>query len=623
MNDVLLILKALRTEIRAEHGVVVPVDGVDLHVRQGETVAIVGESGSGKSVTALSIARLLPDNARIAAGSVVLDRTDLADLPERVMRSVRGGRVSMIFQEPATSLNPVMPIGQQIVEAIEAHTDLRGQSAQAKAIDWLKRVGIAEPERRMASYPFELSGGQKQRVMIAIALAAEPEVLIADEPTTALDVTVQKQILELLKDLQRERGMAMVLITHDLGVVAQFADHIALMYAGQIVEVASAKAFFARPLHPYARQLLNALPDIRQRGQSLSAIVGSVPALDQPFDECRFASRCHSVAPRCRAEPPPAYAVDDQRRVRCFGYAPENPVALKPLTPAVDVQTRVAALPKSMDVTHTRPPALSVENLRVSFPIRAGLLRRTVGYVTPVDGVWFSIAPGQTLALVGESGCGKTTVAKAVLQLLRGRARIEGRTMLHGRDLIRARSDELREARRRIQVVFQDPLASLNPRMRVGDILAEGLQSLRPDISRADRLPRLRRLLDQVGLAATALDKYPHEFSGGQRQRIAIARALAVEPEVIVCDEPTSALDVSVQAQVLNLLRQLQQQLGVSYLFITHNLGVVGYLADRIAVMRSGRIVEQGIAAGVLERPEHEYTRTLLDAVPPFPVEIT
>jgi peptide/nickel transport system ATP-binding protein len=528
------------------------------------------------------------------------------------MRAVRGGRIGMIFQEPSTSLNPVMKVGAQIVEAIETHTPLRGEAARVKAIEWLKRVGIPEPERRIDEYPFRMSGGQKQRVMIAMTLATEPDFLVADEPTTALDVTIQKQILDLLRDLQREQGMGLLLITHDLGVVAGMAQRVALMYAGQIIEVATAEEFFRAPKHPYAQALLRALPGAVRRGEPLAAIPGTVPSLSQEFAGCRYAPRCAAVMAHCAATVPALLPLTPTRGVRCLLYAGDATPAHAPTADAPAAAVQAASGP-----THAAGAALlDVRDLRVRFPIRKGLLQRTAGYFEAVAGVSFSIGPGRTLALVGESGCGKTTSGKAIVQLLRGQATIEGEAVFDGRNLFALDGDALQAARRDIQIIFQDPYASLNPRMRVFDILEEGLNALRPEMDPAARRQRLEQLADQVGLRREALDRYPHEFSGGQRQRIAIARALAVQPKLIVCDEPTSALDVSVQAQILNLLEQLQRELGLAYLFITHNLGVVAHIADEVAVMRAGRIVEQGACEAVLKRPAHGYTKALLDAVP-------
>ena len=605
----MLELDQVRSEINSSQGIVVAVDGVSLTVHPGETFALVGESGSGKSVTALSIARLLPDNARVARGDVLLDDVNLTELPERAMRHYRGRRIAMIFQEPGTSLNAVLTVGKQIVEVIETHTALRGAKARAKALEWLQRVGIPDPGRRIDGYAFQLSGGQKQRVMIAIALAAEPELLIADEPTTALDVTVQKQILELLLDLQRERGMAILLITHDLGVVAQVADRIGIMYAGELVELAGKAAFFSQPLHPYAMRLLGALPDVDKRGHTLEAIAGSVPPLFQSFTSCRFAPRCYSAAERCRSEVPAMYPCGQGHDVRCFAYAPERPVTL------VEAP-RIVFAERSGPESAPAEVLLSAHNVRVRFPIRSGVLQRVTGYVDAVHDVSFELRAGETLALVGESGSGKTTAAKAILQLLRGIARVDGSARLGAVELMQAGPRELHQARRDMQIIFQDPYGSLNPRMRVGEILEEGILALQPQIGAAERHSRIAALLDKVGLPQGALTKYPHEFSGGQRQRIAISRALAVEPKLIVCDEPTSALDVSVQAQILNLLNDLQRELGVAYLFITHNIGVVEYLADHVAVMQAGRIVEAGPSGTLLRAPTHPYTQALLAAVP-------
>ena len=619
----------LKVALDADAGLVKAIDGLRLSIARGETFALVGESGCGKSMTALALMRLLPDNGRITSGRLDVDGDDVFALPESQMRSVRGGKIGMIFQEPATSLNPVMRVGDQIVEAIETHTALRGDAARAKAVEWLRRVGIPDPERRIDEYPFRLSGGQKQRVMIAMTLAAEPDYLVADEPTTALDVTIQAQILELLKQLQREQGMGLMLITHDLAVVSGMAHRVALMYAGQIIEVASAAEFFSAPKHPYARLLLQALPDTSKRGGTLAAIAGTVPPLWQEFNACRFAPRCDKVFDTCRKRPPELTPLGGTASVRCFLYEPDvvaeaakRAAAGLAAEPAPDtlaaapVPASHGAVAADQTSAQVGEVLLDVQNLSVRFPIRKGLLQRVQGSFSAVEGVSFQIRAGQTLALVGESGCGKTTTGKAIVQLLRRQAEIDGKALFNGKDLFTLEGDDLRIARRSIQIIFQDPFASLDPRMRVFDILEEGLLALRPELDVGARRANLEHLVDQVGLRRDALERYPHEFSGGQRQRIAIARALAVEPRLIVCDEPTSALDVSVQAQILNLLRQLQRDLGVSYLFITHNIGVVEYIADHIAVMQRGRIEETGAAQAVLSHPRSEYTRTLLAAVP-------
>ena len=608
----------LKVALDAEQGLVKAIDGLTLAIARGETFALVGESGCGKSMTALALMRLLPENGRVTGGEVRLGDADLLALSEAGMRRVRGGRIGMIFQEPSTSLNPVMKVGAQIVEAIETHTALRGAAARAKAIDWLRRVGIPEPERRADDYPFRMSGGQKQRVMIAMTLATEPDFLVADEPTTALDVTIQAQVLDLLRDLQKEQGLGLLLITHDLAVVAGMAHRVALMYAGQIIEVAEAGEFFANPRHPYARALLRALPDARRRGQSLQAIPGTVPVLTQAFAGCRFAPRCDRVMAHCAttlSELSPLSAdglAAGRHAVRCLLYVSGAQGA-----PDAGVSTRIDTV-RAPDRVVPAPVGilLDVQGLRVRFPVRKSLFKGGQSFFDAVDGVSFAVAERETLALVGESGCGKTTTGKAIVQLLRTTAAFEGKALLQGRNLFELSGPALTQARRDIQIIFQDPFASLNPRMRVADILDEGMRALRPELDAAGRRRRIEALVDQVGLRRDALARYPHEFSGGQRQRIAIARALAVRPRLIVCDEPTSALDVSVQAQILNLLHDLQQELGVSYLFITHNIGVVEYIADRVAVMRTGRIVEQGDCAAVLERPRDEYTRQLIAAVP-------
>jgi peptide/nickel transport system ATP-binding protein len=612
----MLTVDQLCTEIDAETGVVRAVDALSLTLERGETFALVGESGCGKSMTAMSLLRLLPDSGRVAAGSVRLGETDLVQLPEAKMRDFRGRRISIIFQEPSTSLNPIMTVGRQIIEVIERHTALRGADARRRAIEWLDRVGIPEPERRIDTYPFQMSGGQKQRVMIAIALAAEPDIVVADEPTTALDVTIQAQILDLLKSLQQSQRLAILLITHDLAVVAQMAHRVGMMYAGQLVEVAEAAEFFARPLHPYAVSLFQALPDATKRGQPLASIPGQVPPLNQSFTRCRFANRCSHVMPRCEQTPPDLVDMGHGHQVRCFLY-PEAERAFATPT-RMDLRSPTTPQPTGANerAAATAETLLELRDYRVWFPIRKGLLQRTVDYVRAVDGVSLKVAAGSTLALVGESGSGKSTVGKGLLQLLRQTATISGQALLRGQPLDALEGGALRAARRRLQVVFQDPFASLNPRMRVSNILEEGVAALRTDLDARERGRRIAALLDRVGLPSTAGQRFPHEFSGGQRQRLAIARALAVEPEIIVADEPTSALDVSVQAQILNLFKELQQELGVAYLFITHNFGVVEYLADEIAVMKAGKLVEAGPADQILTRPSDPYTQALLAAVP-------
>jgi peptide/nickel transport system ATP-binding protein len=605
MNDPLLQVTNLTTRLGSEERAVRVVDGVDLEVHRGEAFALLGESGCGKSMTALTLMRLLPPSGRITNGSVRLVDTELLELPESAMRRVRGGRMGMIFQEPQTSLNPVLKIGQQISEAVRVHENRRRKQIPERVLELLRAVGIPDPERRVGEYPHQLSGGMKQRVMIAMALAGDPDLLIADEPTTALDVTIQAQVLRLLKGLQGETGMAVLLITHDLGVVAETADRLAVMYAGQIVETAVVTEFFTRPAHPYSGKLMASLPAPEKRADTLAVIPGRVPPLDQPFRGCRFADRCERTMERCRDQEPDWHAPSARHRVRCHLWEGGQP----PVGPGAESAASNGSGPKG----RLGRPVLKVGDLRVHFPIHRGVFRRIVGHVKAVDGVSMDLREGGTLALVGESGCGKTTVGKGILQLLRPTG---GTVRFQDIELTGLGSRAMRGYRKGLQIIFQDPFASMNPRMLVGDIVGEGLQALGLEPDRGKRRERVRSLLDQVGMSPEAADRYPHELSGGQRQRICIARALAVEPKVIVCDEPTSALDVSVQAQILNLLEQLQDKMGLSYLFITHNISVVSYLAHEVAVMYLGRIVERGTVAEVLDDPCHPYTKALLSAVP-------
>jgi peptide/nickel transport system ATP-binding protein len=549
------------------------VKSLALTVQRGETFALVGESGSGKSMTAFALMRLLPDALHVAAGSIDFEGCDINQLPEKAMQSIRGRRIGMIFQEPSTSLNPVMRISDQLLEVIVAHTPLRGQAARERAINWLDRVGLPDPAQRVDDYPFQFSGGQKQRIMIAIALAAEPALLIADEPTTALDVTVQAQILDLLAHIQKQLGMAVLLITHDLAVVRRVANTVALMRHGEIVELASADDFFNQPKHPYARELFDAIPTFAKRGRRLSGI--SNTPQNQGVSE------------------QPLSATHQQ---------------------ANDVQQPIAGLNQlNFDASQV---VLSVKDLHITYRSQGGLFQRKKIGNPVVTGVDFELYAGQTLALLGGSGCGKTTIAKTIMRLMDDVTQVSGQINLLGQPLLSASGQALRKLRQHVQIVFQDPFASLDPRMRVGDILKEGVAALLPQQSASEREDRVMGLLQQVGLPHDAASRYPHEFSGGQRQRIAIARALAVSPRMLILDEPTSALDVSVQAQILDLLADVQRETGLAYLFITHNFSVVEYFADRVAVMHEGKIVELGSAETVLMNPSHEVTRILLSAVP-------
>jgi peptide/nickel transport system ATP-binding protein len=593
-----LILRELRLAIQGGERETVPVDGVSLELPPGQCVVLLGESGCGKSLTALAVMRLLPEGVRVAGGEVSLDGESLLDLPERAMRAVRGGRLAMIFQEPMTSLNPVLTIGTQVRESLAVHRGLSGAAATEEAERLMAAVGL--PAERLATYPFQLSGGQRQRALIAMMLAGDPSILVADEPTTALDVTVQAQILRLLKQLQVERNMGLLLITHDLDVARDMADRVAVMYAGQIVEWASREQLYDTPFHPYTRRLFQVLPSIDRRGGRLAQIPGGVPSPGSEIRGCRFADRCPAVMPVCRSEEPAWRTLAPGHEVRC--HLTESRATAE----SIDQPAQAEAVLEAA-------PILELRDLSVAFPIRQGILQRVKGYVRAVDGVSLTIRPGETLALVGESGCGKTTLARAVLRLIDSSG---GQIWLDRVDITDLGGTELRSLRSVMQIVFQDPFSSLNPRMRVGEIILEGLLALRPERGGGERRQMLSNLLEQVGLPADAPDRYPHEFSGGQRQRIAIARALVVEPKLLICDEPTSALDVSVQAQILNLLADLQRERGLSYLFITHNLAVVGYLAHRVAVMYRGRIVEEGEAAGLMTSPAHPYTRMLLDSAP-------
>ena len=615
MNAPLLKITGLSTALNGNASVVRAIDGLSLEIARGETFALLGESGCGKSMTALSVMRLLPETGEVTAGTVELDGEDLLGKSEKDMRDVRGRRVAMIFQEPMLSLNPVMTVGAQIGETLARHTALEQAAREARVLELLGAVGIPDPARRRDEYPFQLSGGMKQRVMIAIALACDPALLIADEPTTALDVTIQSQILELLRELQRTRGMAMLLITHDLAVVAENAHRVAVMYAGEIVETATREQFFSRPAHPYSRKLFASLPGNRRRDQALAVIGGSVPQLTREFRGCRFADRCDQAAERCRTVLPGWHVIGGGQAVKCHLFAPDAAApaeCARPADGAAAVATTAASA--SAETAPAAPePLLEVTDLQIHFPLRGGLLRRVSGSVKAVDGVSLTLHAGRTLGLVGESGCGKTTVGKGLLRLIEPTG---GRVLYAGEDLARLTRRELRARRNQIQIIFQDPYASLNPRMRVAEIIEEGMLALGIGDSGKERQRRIDLLLDEVGLAPEMKLRYPHEFSGGQRQRIAIARALSVEPRLIVCDEPTSALDVSVQAQILNLLKTLQTRKGLSYLFITHNIAVVEFLAHEVAVMYLGRIVEQGPVDAVLHAPRHPYTRALLSAVP-------
>ena len=599
----------LHVHFTTSHGTIRAVEGLSYSVHPGEMVAIVGESGSGKSVSALAVMQLLPaGSARIPKGSVRFDGRELLKLSDEEMRRIRGREIAMIFQEPMTSLNPVLRIGLQIMEPLAIHLGMDEKAARARAVELLTLVGITDPESRLQQYPHQLSGGMRQRVMIAIGLSCNPKLLIADEPTTALDVTIQAQILELMKDLSRRLGVAIVIITHNLGIVARYADRVNVMYAARLVESGTAERVFARPLHPYARGLLSAVPRLdRGRAAKLSTIDGAPPNLLNPPSGCRFRPRCRFAIERCLTDPAlalgePGHHAACHRLVEIDALDPPPSHTQATSKPTVDGP----------------PPAaiLDIKGAKKYFPVRAGFLRPPK-QVRAVDDVTIDIRAGETLGLVGESGCGKSTLGRLVLRLdepTGGEIRFES-TDLAGLD-----RDAMIAVRKKMQVIFQDPYSSLNPRMTVGQIIAEPIR-VHGILPKAQISDRVAELLQLVGLFPYMALRYPHELSGGQRQRVGIARALAVNPRVIVCDEAVSALDVSIQGQVINLLEDLQYKLGLTYLFIAHDLAVVRHISSKVAVMYLGRIVEYAPADTLFANPKHPYTRALLAAAPvPDPV---
>jgi peptide/nickel transport system ATP-binding protein len=587
-----------------EDGSLRAVDGVSFDLPRGATLGLVGESGCGKSVTALSIMRLLPKPAgRILGGEIRFGGENLIGLPPAAMSRIRGRRIAMIFQEPMTALNPVHRIGHQIGEVFRLHfPEMDAEEIRIESLFLLHRVGIPEPEQRLREYPHRISGGMRQRVMIAMALACKPEILVADEPTTALDVTIQGQILALIRELQAETGMSVLFITHDLGVVAQLCDRIAVMYAGRIAETGPVEALFADPRHPYTRGLLRAIPRLETpRKIRLDTIPGTVPSLDEFLAGCRFRNRCPRAREICAADPPMKTIGPDRAAACHFAEAlPEFSVAAAAgeRFPEADGQGSATVL--------------EVENLQMHFPVRGGIFLRRVGTVHAVDGISLRIPEGRTLGLVGESGCGKTTAGRCIVRLYDPTA---GDIRFGGRSLAGLSGPELRAVRRNVQMIFQDPFESLDSRMTVGEILAEPFE-IHGIGTPGDRRERVRALLERVGLRRAAADRFPHEFSGGQRQRIGIARAIALNPKLVVCDEPVSALDVSIQSQILNLLLELQAEMGLTYLFISHDLAVVKHVSDEVAVMYLGKIVEITDADRIYDGPVHPYTRALLAAIP-------
>ncbi len=577
----LLDVQNLVTEFRSDIYNVKAVNDVSFSVGRGRTLGIVGESGSGKSVTSLSVMRLIPNPpGRITGGKALFTEADgtsvdLLSLPEDAMRSYRGNRIAMIFQEPMTSLNPVFTCGDQIVEAIRLHRNVSKAEAEARTLELFKEVQLPRPEAMMRSYPHQLSGGQKQRVMIAMAMSCNPALLIADEPTTALDVTVQATILDLMRSLQQQHQMSMMFITHDLGVIAEIADDVIVMYKGRIVEQGPVLQIFEDPQHPYTKGLLACRPRLDTKLRILPTVRDF---MDEAADGTIVEIRNETV----------------EHRVHELSFSQQ------------ELDDRLTSF-------DAKQPLLDVRDLKVHFPIKSGLFGKTSGYVRAVDGVSFTLRPGETLGLVGESGCGKTTTGRAILRLVEPTS---GSVAFDGHDVLALGSAELKRLRRDMQIIFQDPYSSLNPRLSVGSAIMEVLTVHGIGSNDAERKEHVQYLLDKVNLLPRHFNNYPHEFSGGQRQRICIARALALKPKLLICDESVSALDVSVQAQVLNLLVQLRDEFDLTYIFISHDLSVVKFISDRIAVMNAGNIVEMRPANAIYANPEQEYTRNLIDAIP-------
>jgi len=604
INTMLLKVDNLRTHFKVGSvKTAKAVDGISFELEQGKTLALVGESGCGKSQTAFSIIRLIAENGSHPTGNIIFDGKELFKYSEEEMRGIRGNDIAMIFQEPMTSLNPLYRIGNQLEEPLRLHKQMEKTQAGKRAIELLDQVGIPDPEKRINNFPHELSGGMKQRVMIAMALACEPKLLIADEPTTALDVTIQAQVLSLMSDLQKKTGMAILLITHDMGIVNQMADYLSIMYAGKIAEQGSREQIFNKMAHPYTHRLFESIPKAEDSDFLLNTIPGIVPPATEYGDGCLFADRCQYTMDSCKKHTSKAFQIDSGHEVYCHLYEPGNEYDM------AESQERQPVPTKNMDGT----TLIKINSLKTWFPVRKGIFRRIANYVKAVDDVSLDIKKGSTVALVGESGCGKTTFGESILRLTREAI---GSVIFKNKDLMKLTHDELKKMRRHMQIVFQDPFGSLSPRMRIRELIDEGLKVHFPNLGETEAIEKINKVLLEVGLDPSISNRYPHEFSGGQRQRISIARVLVLEPEFLVLDEPTSALDVSVQAQVMNLLRELQSKHGLTYIFITHNLNVVRYLADTVAIMYLGRIVEFGSVKELFKNPKHPYTKTLLDAVP-------
>jgi len=642
----LLEVRGLSAEIGLRDATVHAVDQVSLTVDEGETLGLVGESGCGKTMLGTSIIRLLPPGGRIVGGEVVLAGRDLVRLSAAEMRKVRGGEIGMVFQDPMTSLDPTQPVGRQIAESVRQHKGVSRKAALDRAGEVLALVGMPRPSERLDDYPHQLSGGLRQRVMIAMALANEPRLLIADEPTTALDVTIQAQILDLIDSLKDRLQMAVILITHDLGVIAERADRTYVMYAGRIVEHATTVQLFDQMRHPYTEALLASIPKMDQDARHrLYSIPGLPPELTLPFTSCRFAPRCQYAQSACREEDPQLGGPDPAHQFACFfptQTSADDVRAIDELggteaAAAVTEPSRAAGGPRGSGGKDFPPgaggvwrgssprgdaaapdgerrflPLLKLTGVSKEFPVTAGVLQRKTGSVKAVTDVSVEVRIGETFGLVGESGCGKTTIGRMMVALEKPTA---GRVVFEGNDLGALSSKQVRKLRSDLQLVFQDPYASLDPRMRVGAILREPL-AIQAVGTRAEQRLRVEELLDEVGLSRNAVERFPHEFSGGQRQRIGLARALALNPKLIVADEPVSALDVSIRSQILNLMKRLQADHSLTYLIISHDLSVVRYMADRVGVMYLGRLVEIGTVGDVYERTAHPYTSGLLASIP-------
>ncbi len=604
-QDVLLRVRDLKTHFFSEGTVVRAVDGISYDVRRGEVLGVVGESGSGKSVSGLSLMRLIDSPpGKIIDGSIEFDGQDVLQLTDREMRRVRGNKISMIFQEPLTSLNPVYTIGNQMAEPLTLHQGMSTNQAWERAEEMLRLVGVPSPGERLKDYPHQLSGGMRQRVMIGMALSCNPQLLIADEPTTALDVSIQAQILELMRELQRDLGTSMIFITHDLGVVSEMCDRVNVMYGGRIVEQADVGRLFDRPSHPYTWGLLDCLPRFEDAlGSRLTPIVGQPPNLAHLPVGCKFAPRCPYAWEKCVSEEPPLFDLGEGQLSRCWLHD-------------TDQAGNGARVIHERKITETverdAAPLLQVRGLKTYFPIRKGLLQRKIGDVQAVDGIDFDVLRGETVGLVGESGCGKSTAGRSIIRLIDSTS---GSITYDGTDITELSERQLRPFRRKMQIVFQDPFSSLNPRRTVGAIVGQPLL-IHGLANRKTVGGKVNEILERVGLNKAHANRYPHEFSGGQRQRIGIARAIAAEPDFIVADEPVSALDVSIQAQIINLMEDLQAELGLSYIFIAHDLSVVRAVSDRIAVMYLGRIVELAENSAFYDNPLHPYTQSLISAVP-------